>query len=289
MSKVIYFMKILITGAKGQLGQELVRLSLVFPNGEIVGFDRKKLDVTNLEECYTVIHSYKPNAIIHCAAYTKVDQAESEANLAFRINAEGTRNVALAAEQIGAKIIYISTDYVFDGKASSPYREDDLPNPLSVYGKSKLVGEQFVRSLCSYYFIVRTSWIFGRYGHNFVKTMLKLEKERDVIKVVDDQVGSPTYALDLARFLLKLVRTEHYGIWHASNTGSCSWYEFARAVFEEKRLNVRVEPCTSADFQRLAPRPAYSVLAHEAIRYYGLEPFRPWREALRDFLRDNEY
>ena len=134
MSKVIYFMKILITGAKGQLGQELVRLSLVFPNGEIVGFDRKKLDVTNLEECYTVIHSYKPNAIIHCAAYTKVDQAESEANLAFRINAEGTRNVALAAEQIGAKIIYISTDYVFDGKASSPYREDDLPNPLSVYG-----------------------------------------------------------------------------------------------------------------------------------------------------------
>ena len=150
--------------------------------------------------------------------------------MAFRINAEGTRNVALAAEQIGAKIIYISTDYVFDGKASSPYREDDLPNPLSVYGKSKLVGEQFVRSLCSYYFIVRTSWIFGRYGHNFVKTMLKLEKERDVIKVVDDQVGSPTYALDLARFLLKLVRTEHYGIWHASNTGSCSWYEFAVTV-----------------------------------------------------------
>jgi dTDP-4-dehydrorhamnose reductase len=231
-----------------------------------------------------VIGSYKPEVVIHCAAYTKVDQAESEPDEAYRVNADGTRNAALAAEQIGAKFVYISTDYVFDGKANAPYRENDRTDPQSVYGKSKLAGEQWVQSLSSRYFIVRTSWVYGKYGSNFVKTMLRLAEERDRLKVVSDQVGSPTYTLDLAQFLLELVQTDHYGIFHASNSGACSWYEFAKAIFEERGMIVQVEPCTTAEFPRPAPRPAYSVLDHGAIRAHGLKPLRPWREALSNFL-----
>jgi dTDP-4-dehydrorhamnose reductase len=281
-------MKILVTGANGQLGQELVRLP-ARPDIEIAGFGRGELDVTDPEQCRNVIGSYKPEVVIHCAAYTKVDQAESEPDEAYRVNADGTRNAALAAEQIGAKFVYISTDYVFDGKANAPYRENDRTDPQSVYGKSKLAGEQWVQSLSSRYFIVRTSWVYGKYGSNFVKTMLRLAEERDRLKVVSDQVGSPTYTLDLAQFLLELVQTDHHGIFHASNTGACSWYEFAKAIFEERGMTVQVEPCTTAEFPRPAPRPAYSVLDHGAIRAHGLKPLRPWRAALRSFLRHNEF
>jgi dTDP-4-dehydrorhamnose reductase len=277
-------MKILVTGASGQLGQELVRFS-GRPDMEIIGAGRDRLDVTDPGQCRSVIRSFKPDAVIHCAAYTKVDQAESEPEEAYRINGEGTRNAVLAAEQIGAKFVYISTDYVFDGRANRPYLEHDRPNPQTVYGRSKLAGEEHVRSLSGRHFIVRTSWVFGKHGSNFVKTMLKLAEERDELKVVDDQIGSPTYTLDLARFLLELVRTDHYGIYHASNTGACSWYGFAKAIFEERGLDVRVVPCTTAEFPRPAPRPAYSVLDHGAIRARGFEPLRPWREALRSFLR----
>jgi len=277
-------LKILVTGANGQLGQELVRLP-ARPDIEIAGFGRDELDVTDPEQCRNVIGSYKPEVVIHCAAYTKVDQAESEPDEAYRVNADGTRNAALAAEQIGAKFVYISTDYVFDGKANAPYRENDRTDPQSVYGKSKLAGEQWVQSLSSRYFIVRTSWVFGKYGSNFVKTMLRLAEERDSLKVVSDQVGSPTYTLDLAQFLLELVQTDHYGIFHASNSGACSWYDFAKAIFEERGLHVQVEPCATAEFPRPAPRPAYSVLDHGAIRAHGLKPLRPWREALRSFLQ----
>jgi dTDP-4-dehydrorhamnose reductase len=277
-------MKILVTGANGQLGQELVRFPAP-PDLEIVGFGRAELDVTDFGQCRAVLHAIRPDAVIHCAAYTKVDQAESEPDEAYRVNAEGSRNAVLAAEQIGAKFVYISTDYVFDGKTDRPYRVDDPPNPLSAYGRSKLAGERFVRTLSSRHFIVRTSWVFGPYGSNFVKTMLKLAEERDVIRVVDDQVGSPTCTRDLARFLLELVKTDHFGVWHATNSGFCSWYGFARAIFEEKGLNVKVEPCATAEFPRPAPRPAYSVLDHGAIRELGFEPFRPWREALRDYLQ----
>jgi len=194
----------------------------------------------------------------------------------------------LAAEEIGAKFVYISTDYVFDGRADKPYREYDRTDPQTVYGRSKLAGEQLVQSLSSRYFIVRTSWVYGKHGANFVKTMLKLAEERDRLKVVHDQIGSPTYTLDLARFLLELVKTDYYGIYHASNSGICSWYEFAKAIFEERRLNVHVEPCTTEEFPRPAPRPAWSVLDHGAIRAHGFEPLRPWREALRHYLQNSE-
>lgn len=280
-------MKILVTGANGQLGRELVLLPAT-RDTEITGFGRKELDITDLEQCRSMLRSHQPDAVIHCAAYTKVDQAESEPDEAYRVNAYGTRNAVLAAEEVGAKFVYISTDYVFDGRADKPYREYDRTDPQTVYGRSKLAGEQLVQSLSSRYFIVRTSWVYGKHGANFVKTMLKLAEERDSLKVVHDQIGSPTYTLDLARFLLELVKTDYYGIYHASNSGACSWYEFAKAIFEEKGLNVQVEPCTTAEFPRPAPRPAYSVLDHGAIRAHGFEPLRPWREALRHYLRNSE-
>lgn len=194
----------------------------------------------------------------------------------------------MAAREVGAKLCYISTDYVFDGTASVPYNEYDQTNPQTVYGKSKLAGEQAVQTLHDRFFIVRTSWVYGKYGNNFVKTMLKMAGERDQLKVVSDQVGSPTYTYDLAAFLLDLVQTDFYGIYHASNSGICSWFDFAQAIFEDSSVNILVEPCTTADFERPAPRPAYSVMDHTAIRSNGLNLLRPWREALNHYLKDSE-
>jgi dTDP-4-dehydrorhamnose reductase len=278
---------VLVTGANGQLGQELVHLH-TDESIRIIGYGRDALDITDMASCRRILQEQRPDAVIHCAAYTAVDQAESEPDEAYRINAAGTRNVAVAAEEIGARFCYISTDYVFDGYGSAPYSEYDRTEPKTVYGKSKWAGEQLAQTLCSRYYIVRTSWVYGQYGNNFVKTMLKLGSERDRLKVVSDQLGSPTYTLDLAKFLLTLVQTDSYGIYHASNTGVCSWFEFAQAIFEESGMAVTVEPCTTADFPRPAPRPAYSVMDQRAIRYSGLEPLRPWRDALQHYLQNSE-
>jgi dTDP-4-dehydrorhamnose reductase len=216
-----------------------------------------------------------------------VDLAESEPDKAYQINAYGTRNIAMASELVGAKLCYISTDYVFDGRGSTPYTEYDNTNPQSVYGKSKRAGECMVQGFSRKYFIVRTSWVYGNNGANFVKTMLKLGQERDSLKVVNDQIGSPTYTVDLANFLAELVVTEKYGIYHASNSGVCSWFDFARAIFEEAGLDVRVEPCTTEEFPRPAPRPQYSVMDHMSIRVNGFADLRPWREAVREFILGN--
>ncbi|WP_125666445.1 dTDP-4-dehydrorhamnose reductase [Paenibacillus baekrokdamisoli] len=275
-------MKVFITGANGQLGAELANLSI---NGlDIKGLGRDGLDITSLEQCRHVISEYRPDVIIHCAAYTAVDKAESEPEEAFRINSEGTYNIAASAKECGAKLCYLSTDYVFDGQGKLPYEENDSTNPQSVYGKSKLAGELAVASLLSRYFIVRTSWVFGKYGHNFVHTMLKLANDQQSLKVVSDQIGSPTYSLDLAHFLLQLVQTENYGIYHASNTGSCSWYDFAQAIFKQRALSIKVEPCLTEEFPRPAPRPSYSVLNHGAIHRHGMSDLRPWKEALFHYL-----
>ncbi|MGG1312878.1 dTDP-4-dehydrorhamnose reductase [Cohnella laeviribosi] len=275
---------LLVTGANGQLGQELVRM--VTEKIRIVGYGRDRLDITNLDQCREVIADIRPDAIIHAAAYTAVDKAESEPDEAYRINALGTRNLAIAAREQAAKLCYISTDYVFDGIGTAPYNEYDNTNPQSVYGKSKRAGEILLQSLADRYFIVRTSWVYGKFGNNFVKTMLKLASERDSVTVVEDQIGSPTYTYDLAQFLIELVQTEKYGVYHASNTGSCSWYEFAKAIFEESGIPIRTEPCTTEQFPRPAPRPAYSVMDHSAIRQNGFKDLRPWREALRAFLKE---
>ncbi|NGP58673.1 dTDP-4-dehydrorhamnose reductase [Paenibacillus thiaminolyticus] len=276
-------MNVLVTGANGQLGADVVRL-FAEKGHHTIGMGRAQLDITDEKRCKDIITELQPESIIHCAAYTAVDNAETDQDNAYLVNAIGTRNIAAAAEHVKAKICYISTDYVFDGNSSSPYYEYDNTNPLTVYGKSKRAGEQLVQSLCSRWFIVRTSWVYGASGSNFVKTMLKLGAERESLQVVNDQWGSPTYTRDLSLFLEELVATEKYGIYHASNTGICTWYEFAKAILEEAKMAVRVDPCTTEQIPRPAPRPRYSAMEPMAIRVNGFTPIRHWREALRDYL-----
>jgi len=276
-------MRIVVTGAGGQLGRDLQE-ALARRGHEVLPLGRRELDVTRPEQCRDVMVSLRPDAVVHAAAYTAVDQAEHDPDGAYAVNAFGTRNVAAAAERVGAKLCYISTDYVFDGRAEAPYREFDRPNPLNVYGRSKLAGEGMVRSFSSRHYIVRTSWLYGLHGANFVKTMLRLAREREYVQVVDDQVGSPTSSADLSGFVAELVETELYGIYHASNAGQCSWYEFAGAVFELSGLEVDLRPCRTDEFPRPAVRPAFSVLDNMAIRLNGFTPLRGWREALEEFL-----
>ncbi|MFB5763870.1 dTDP-4-dehydrorhamnose reductase [Paenibacillus medicaginis] len=284
-------MKVLVTGAGGQLGRDVVRV--LTENGhDVLACDRETLDISNLKQSIQITQSYNPDVVIHCAAYTAVDAAETDVDNAYRVNAAGSRNMALAAEKVGAKLIYISTDYVFDGSSPKPYQEYDNTNPQSVYGKSKLAGEVLVQTLSSRYFIVRTSWVYGLHGHNFVKTMLKLGQEKPVLKVVDDQKGSPTYTVDLAQFLLELMGTEKYGVYHASGSGACNWYEFTKAIFEEAAQILKLSfiaevlPCSTDEFPRPAPRPANSVMDHLSIRVNDLADFKPWREALQEFLKE---
>ncbi|UJF34271.1 dTDP-4-dehydrorhamnose reductase [Paenibacillus hexagrammi] len=276
-------MRVLVTGAEGQLGLDIAKLFK--SRHEVQGLSRKMLDVTDDAQCFAVIGDWKPDVIIHCAAYTSVDLAETNEDIAYKVNAMGSRNIAVAAEKVGAKICYISTDYVFDGTSNTPYREHDMLNPQNIYGKSKRAGEELVQSLSSRYFIVRTSWLYGLHGANFVKTIIKLARERDGLKIVNDQTGSPTYTVDLTLFLEQLIKTEKYGIYHASNSGSCSWFELASAVFEELGNSIILEPCLTKDFPRPAYRPSYSVLEHMAIRTNGFDDLRPWREGLQSFFK----
>ena len=276
---------VLVTGAGGQLGQELARMRQL-PHVRLVGLDRRSLDVTDRGACMQALSAVKPDAVLHAAAYTAVDRAESEPETARLVNEAGTRLMAEAAESAGARFCYISTDYVFDGLGARPYREEDPTGPRTVYGRTKLAGEQAALAACSRTFVVRTSWLYGAYGANFVKTMLRLAKAGGPLRIVDDQVGSPTYAHDLAQLLLQLVRTDRYGVYHAVGGGSCSWYHFARTIFELCGLEAQASPCTTQDYPRPAPRPAYSVLGCEALRREGFTPLRHWREALSAFLRE---
>jgi dTDP-4-dehydrorhamnose reductase len=282
-------MKVLVTGADGQLGRDVVRI-FGEAGQQVLACGKEQLDITDEAMCQKRVQEFGPDVVIHCAAYTAVDRAESDSDAAYAVNTVGTRNMVVASEQTKAKFCYISTDYVFDGSASSPYREYDNPNPQSIYGKSKRAGEVLVQSLSSAFFIVRTSWVYGLHGQNFVKTMLKLGQEQPMLTVVNDQKGSPTYTVDLAAFLLQLIQTEKYGIYHACNLGECSWYEFAKAIFEEAEdilggdYPVRLKPCTTEEFPRPAPRPRNSVMDHMAIRTNGLQDLRPWREGLQAFL-----
>ena len=285
-------MRILVSGAGGQLGKDVVAI-FSQAGHEVKGCERNDLDITDQEQCNQVIGSFQPEAIIHCAAYTAVDQAESDVDGAYLINAVGTRNIAVASEKVGAKLIYVSTDYVFDGKSDKPYQEYDSTNPQSIYGKSKRAGEILTQSLSSRYFIVRTSWVYGAHGNNFVKTMLRLGQEKPELNVVDDQKGSPTYTVHLAKFLLELSATEKYGIYHASGKGECTWYEFTKFILEEAssahgvKFKVALSPCGTDQFPRPAPRPANSVLEHVSIRTNGLEDFPHWKKGLQEFLRNH--
>ncbi|MEJ8545120.1 dTDP-4-dehydrorhamnose reductase [Brevibacillus borstelensis] len=275
-------MKVVITGANGQLAQDLK--AVFSAHHEVFSLSRSELDITNSASVSEIIHFLRPDAIVHAAAYTNVDQAESDEDTAYLVNAYGTRNVAVAARQVAAKMVYISTDYVFDGNKGTAYNEFDLVNPLCVYGKSKLAGEEMVKSFSDRYFIVRTSWVFGRHGNNFVKTMLKLTAMRTELQVVNDQTGSPTYTIDLAAFLKELIETEKYGVYHASNAGACTWYEFAKAIIAEAGLTCKVAPIETKDLPRPARRPAYSVLDHMAIRLNGFPEMRHWTDALHTYM-----
>ncbi|WP_025681697.1 dTDP-4-dehydrorhamnose reductase [Paenibacillus massiliensis] len=284
-------MKVMVTGAAGQLGTDAVRI-FTEQGHEVLASDRGQLDITDQQQTIDAVTAFKPDAIVHCAAYTAVDAAETDVDGAYRVNAVGTRNLAVAAEQVGAKLIYISTDYVFDGQSEQPYHEYDNTNPQSIYGKSKRAGEVHAQTLSSRYFIVRTSWVYGLHGNNFVKTMLKLGQEKPSLQVVHDQKGSPTYTVDLVQFLAELMLTEKYGIYHASGSGACTWYEFTQAIFEEAReimgltIQAELHPCTTDQFPRPAHRPANSVMEHLSIRTNGFSDLRPWREALKDFLKE---
>lgn len=219
--------RLIITGANGQLGKQLQE-ELNPEEYDIYPFDKKLLDITNISQMQQVVQEVRPHIIIHCAAYTKVDHAEKEQDLAYVINAIGARNVAVASQLVGAKLVYISTDYVFQGDRPEGYDEFQNPSPINIYGASKYAGEQFVKELHNKYFIVRTSWLYGKHGNNFVKTMMRLGKDRTEVSVVADQIGSPTYVADLNVMINKLIHTSLYGTYHVSNRGSCSWFEFAK-------------------------------------------------------------
>jgi len=287
-------MKILVTGANGQLGTDLCKALQYF---ELIPLTHKNIEVADINSVKYAFCKHKPDIIINTAAYVRVDDCETEQDKAFRVNALGARNVAVAAQELGAKLVHISTDYVFGGESkprATPYTEFETPIPLSVYGKSKLAGENFVRHLCQKHFIIRTSGLFGvagasGKGGNFVETMLKLAQEREELKVVNDQVFSPTYTKDLAKKIAQLITTEYYGIFHITNRGSSSWYEFAREILRLAGSKTPVIPITADEYPQKARRPRFSVLDNYHLRLLGMDDMRTWQEALKDYMIKKEH
>ena len=296
-------MRILITGSNGQLGNELQKIvstgkaeigavSEEIKNAEVFAMDVDILDITNLEQVKKVLNEVKPDVVINCAAATNVDGCEANQDLAFNINSLGPRNLAMVCEEIGAKIVQVSTDYVFSGVGEAPLKECDLVAPVSVYGKTKLLGEEFVRDFSTKYYIVRTAWLYGYVGHNFVYTMMKLGKDRDTLNVVNDQLGNPTHANDLAYHILKLIQTEEYGVYHCTGKGECSWYNFASEIMKLSGRNCTVNPCTSEEYKSMYPnsadRPAYSSLDNMMLRCTIGDEMRDWKDALKTFMDNVE-
>ena len=296
-------MKILITGSNGQLGNELQRIiatgtaeigqvSEIIKTAEVFALDVDKLDITKLDEVKKVLTEINPDVVINCAAATNVDGCESNQDLAFKINAIGPRNLAIVCEEIGAKLVQVSTDYVFSGVGEKPLTEFELTAPYSVYGKTKLLGEEYVRELSSKYYIVRTAWLYGYIGHNFVYTMMKLGNMKDEISVVNDQLGNPTHANDLAYHILKLIETEEYGIYHCTGKGECSWYDFAAEIMKLSGRACKVNSCTSEEYKVMNPnaakRPEYSSLDNMMLRCTVGDEMRDWKEALVSFMNNVE-
>ena len=280
-------MRVLVTGAKGQLGSDLL-CELSKRNIESVGIDIDDLDITDADATNRVIEKInndaKIDAIIHCAAYTAVDAAEDNEALVTKINAEGTKNIAEVAKTLDVAMMYISTDYVFDGEGERPWEPDDKRAPLNVYGMAKYKGELYVEELLKKYFIVRISWVFGLHGNNFIKTMLRLGKERGAVSVVNDQIGSPTYTPDLSRLLVDMIVSDKYGRYHATNEGLCSWYDFAVEIFKQAKLEVAVTPVSSDAFPVKAKRPHNSRMDKSKLTKNGFKLLPPWQDALRRYL-----
>ena len=272
--------KIVITGGSGQLGMELIHL--LRNEYHIFAPNRYELDITQKKQVEQYLDDVRPYAIIHTAAYTQVDAAEIDPSSPILVNAVGTRFLAAAAERIGARMLYLSTDYVFDGKQQTPYSELDIPSPLNVYGLSKLAGEKFVATLCSRYCIIRTSWLYGRYKENFVTKVIELAKQRKKMRMIADQIGSPTNAIDLAHFTRHLLMIDAHGIYHASNEGHCSRYEFADTIVKLLGVKGTIIPCKSGDFPVLARRPKNSQL----ISHRGVPRMRHWESALQEYIHE---
>ncbi|MET3697016.1 dTDP-4-dehydrorhamnose reductase [Bacillus oleivorans] len=278
-------MKILVTGYGGQLGYDVVREGLN-RDLEIIGANRSDLDITSEDNVRDFVNKINPDAIIHCAAYTAVDKAEEEKELCWDVNVQGTRNLVEAARSNNAKFLYISTDYVFDGKGEKPFFETDIPNPISYYGRTKYEGEKIVQELLKNWFIVRISWVFGINGQNFIKTMLRLSESNDQLNIVNDQYGSPTYTFHLASLLLDIVHSDKYGLYHATNEGICSWAEFAMEIFRQSSKSTRVNPITTAEYPTRAVRPANSRMSKQKLIDNGFKPLPKWQDAIKDYLTE---
>lgn len=274
-------MKILVTGAKGQLGIEVAKQS---GEHDLILAGREDLDITDARQVSSCLRGVKPDAVIHCAAYTNVDGAESDEDGAFRVNAIGAQNMAAGCLETGARLVYVSTDYVFDGTKQGVYREFDPVNPQTVYGRTKWQGEELVRQILGRHYIVRTAWLYGE-GKNFVQTMLQLAEKQHTLRVVADQVGTPTSTVDVARAIYRLLDSDAYGTYHASCQGQCSWYDFACEIFRQAGKQVQVLPVTTAEFPRPAKRPAYSVLDNYMLRMTVGDPMRSWQKALAEYIQ----
>ena len=276
-------MKILITGSNGMLGNDLI--DVLKDKHELILTTSSSLDITDKEHTINFIKENKPDIVINSAAYTNVDCCEENTDLAYSVNGDGPRNLALGCREVDCPLVHVSTDYVFNGKNTRPWVEDDEIGPISVYGKSKLQGEIAIQEILNKFFIVRTAWLFGVNGGNFPKTMLELAKSHPVITVVTDEVGCPTYTLDLAEAISKLIETDYYGIYHITNSDSCSWFDFAKYIFEVAGVDVEVAPVTAAEFARPAPRPSYSVLENRKWIENGFKPLRSYKEAIKDYIQ----
>lgn len=275
--------KILVTGCNGQLGRAINKYYATSSEVELINTDVADLDITNVDKVMEYVRGAKPDVIVNCAAYTAVDASESDIDNAYRINAIGPRNLSLAASDTGAKMMHISTDYVFDGTASKPYIEFDAVNPQGAYGKTKLAGENMVREFADKYYIVRTAWLYGD-GKNFVKTMLRLSETNDTVRVVADQFGTPTSADELARAIGYLIPTDNYGVFHGTCEGSCSWADFTEEIFKLKGLSTKVDHITTAEYPTPAKRPAYSVLENYMLKLTGDYTFADWKAAIKEYL-----
>ncbi|MDP4178307.1 MAG: dTDP-4-dehydrorhamnose reductase [Bacillota bacterium] len=275
-------MRVLITGTNGQLGRELTR-QYADKDVKLLLTDVNELDITNVDNVFNYFNNEKPDVVINCAAHTAVDKCETDIENAYKINTIGTKNLSAAAYSIGAEIVQVSTDYVFDGTINKELTEFDTPNPQTVYGKTKLEGENFVKTLNPKHYIVRTAWLYGD-GNNFVRTMLNLSKNNKTITVVNDQFGSPTSTVDLAKVIINLIENKNYGLFHCTCKGKCSWYDFAKEIFKLKNVDVNLTPCTTEEFPRPAKRPNYSVLKNYMLELTTGDTTRTWQEALKEYL-----
>ena len=273
-------------GSKGMLGKDLMGvLPSSFPDDEVIGWDIEDIDIQKEEDTATQIEKLQPHIVIHVAAYTDVDGCELDEEKAFAVNAEGTKHITLAASRCRAKVVYLSTDYIFDGNKREPYLENDLPSPLNVYGRSKLKGEQYIQEWMKDALIIRTQWLYGSYGKNFVTSILQQATEKKVLSIVNDQVGSPTYTADLAKAISILIGVGARGIFHVANSDLCTWYIFGQAILKLSGLDrVRVIPISSKEFGRPAVRPSYSVLDCQKLKKETGLTLRPWTEALKNYL-----